>query len=67
MTNRERLNRCSDKALVKFLLRQHGCIGCVVGKSCPDNPRSENYNPTKTVGICADRLLAWLKEESAGE
>lgn len=67
MTNRERLNRCSDKALVKFLLTQRGCIKCVVGKSCPDNPHSKSYNPTGDVGLCAKRLLAWLQEETPGE
>lgn len=66
MTNRERLNRCSDKAFVKFLLRQRDCRGCVLGRSCEDSPHSENYKPKGPVGSCEERLLAWLKEETAG-
>lgn len=64
MTNRERLNRCSDEAFVKFLLRQHGCKGCVLNRTCEDSPFSQSYNPDGPVGKCADRLLAWLKQES---
>ena len=64
MTNREHLNRCSDKALVKFLLSQGDCRGCVLRKTCEDSIYSKNYNPTGKVGNCADRLMAWLKEEA---
>lgn len=35
MTNREALNACSDKALVKFLLSQRGCVLCVVKSRHP--------------------------------
>lgn len=38
MTNRELLNKCNDKAFVKFLLRQRGCLLCVARNTCPHNP-----------------------------
>ena len=64
MTNRERINKCSDRALVRFLLKQRGCIGCVLSKSCDGSPYSPNYTNTSQIGKCEDRLLAWLREES---
>lgn len=68
MTNREALNACSDKAFVKFLLRQSGCTLCVVRPRCP---KMKNYSlfgdpvETEDDGLtCADRLLTWLQEEA---
>jgi hypothetical protein len=64
MTNREHLNRCSDKALVKFLLSQGDCRGCVLRKTCEASIYSPAYNPKRPPGKCADRLLVWLQSEA---
>lgn len=68
MTNREALNTCSDEALVKFLLRQRGCVLCVVRSRCPQMksvPLVGEPVKVEDDGLtCADRLLAWLKEEA---
>ena len=68
MTNREALNACSDRALVKFLLSQRGCTLCVVKSRCPQMKSVSLFgDPVKVEDdglTCADRLLAWLKEEA---
>lgn len=64
MTNRELLNRCNDKAFVKFLLRQRGCLLCVARNACPHNPGGPSYDRNDTNSTCEKRLLAWLKQEA---
>lgn len=68
MTNREWLNRCSDKSFVRFLLSQRGCHLCVVKSRCPQMKSVQLFGePVKAEDdglTCADRLLAWLKEEA---
>lgn len=68
MTNLEKVRSFNAEELAAFMTKQKGCQLCVVSKRCTDSPFSKYYDPRpgKPVKTCAERLVKWLNEESAG-